>query len=182
MHNEVSRRGLNGDSAPGLRVRGRASPFLRAFAVPMRFAVGTGSNKRTVGRFSFCGLSPDPYSLPVSLFRGGGGGERASVTLRLCTVPQVLLSRKEPWRSRELFLSRCLANRRGAPRCLPVDERRNYHFIDIESPSSLCRRLVGLGAMRSCWFSRGRVSAVIYSRRKWITARLSQQRKQPSHF
>lgn len=114
LHNEVSRRGLNGDS-PGLRVRGRASPFLRAFAVPMRFAVGAGSNKRTVGRFSFCGLSPDPYSLPVSLFRGGGGGcsERASVILRLCTVPQVLPSRKEPWRSRELFLSRCLANRRG---------------------------------------------------------------------
>lgn len=114
LHNEVSRRGLNGGDSPGLRVRGRASSFLRAFAVPMRFAVGAGSNKRTVGRFSFCGLSPDPYSLPVSLFRGGGGGgERASVTLRLCTVPQVLPSRKEPWRSRELFLSRCLANRRG---------------------------------------------------------------------
>lgn len=65
LHNEVSRRELNGDS-PAC-----ASFFAGVCGVD---AVGAGSNERTVGRFSFCGILPDPYSLPVSLFRGSSGG------------------------------------------------------------------------------------------------------------
>lgn len=116
MHNEVSRRGLNGDSAPA---RGRARVL---FCWRLRCRCGSRSvrdpNKRTVGRFSFCGLSlRDPRSLPVSLFRGGGGGgsESARYPSAMYRSPSITLSKRA---SRELFLSRLLARR--SRRCLPV--------------------------------------------------------------
>lgn len=150
LHNEVSRRGLNGDSPV------RASPFLLAFVVSMRFPVGAGSNKRTVGRFSFCGILPDPYSLPVSLFCGGSGGSEhyPSAMYRSSSV-----TRKEPWwKSWALSLT---VPRQPARRCLPVDERRNYHFIDIESPSSLCRDSSDPLVLVLC--SRGRIRRDIFA-------------------
>lgn len=137
----------------------------------MRFAVGTGSNKRTVGRFSFCGLCC-PILIPSRfLFFAAAAAVEASVTLRLCTVPQVLPSRKEPWRSRELFLSRCFADRRA------VAFRSTNNGIIILSISRV-RRYAGTRWTRAT-STRVRVgeSDVIYSCCKWITARLSQKRK-----
>jgi len=145
------------------RPRARQVLFLLAFAVPMRFAVGAGSNKRTVGRFSFCGLCC-PILIPSRfLFFAAAAAAvtvaavEASVTLRLCTVPQVLPSRKEPWRSRELFLSRCFANRRA------VAFRSTNSGIIILSISRV-RRYTGTRRTRTrVLVARVGESAVIYS-------------------
>lgn len=101
LHNEVSRRGLNGDSRTDADVRNALLFvffflffslffFSSTFAASMRSAVGAGSNKRTVGGFSFCSLSILVRRIAVSLLflfsllfflsrrRRGGGSERSA--------------------------------------------------------------------------------------------------------
>lgn len=146
-------------------LRGRANPFLLAFAVPMRSAVGAESNKRTVGRFSFCGLSPDPYSLPVSLFRGGGGGgsESERYPSAMYRSSSVTLSKRavaKPW-VLSLTVPRQAARR-------AVAFRSTNSGIIILSISRVRRRYAGTRRRRArvgpAW-----ESAVINSRRKRIT-------------
>lgn len=120
----------------------------------MRFAAGARSNKRTVGRFSFCGLSSDPYSLLVSLFRGHGGdgnsGSESTVTLRLCTVPQVLPSRKER-RVVSSFSHACSPLFSGSTngRVIILSISRLYRYAKSSTGSyAMCR--VANGTMELC--------------------------------
>lgn len=152
------------------RPRGRASPFLPAFAVPMRFAVGAGSNKRTVGRFSFCGLLPDPYSLPVSLFRGGAAAAAAAWqwerALPLGYVPFLKCYPLEKSRGEESWALSLTVPRQAARRAVAFRSAngRNYHFIDIESPSSLRRDSSDSSdALVLVLYGRGRVCRVIFA-------------------
>lgn len=110
------------------RQRGRAQ-FL--FCWRLRCRCGSRSEQvpiREQQADSVSAASRDPYSLPVSLFFAAAAAARAaSVTLRLCTVPQVLPSRKE-WRVVSSFSHGCWPS---APLVFRFGERQNYHFIDI---------------------------------------------------